>query len=544
MKLVFQWMTPARISAALFILWCVFGVVLFRDYAVSWDEPAERTSGICSDIVLRENIAGRKVPRMYYDLWQGDRFYGMAFQHVLLCAENVYTGGNVNPGRYADRNIWYLRHFINFFAVTVGLVALYFSARVLKLSCNNPYYPILTVAGFMLMPRFFAESFYNVKDMILLAGFMLAGYCLFNMMKKRTLSSIAIFAFMAAFVSAIRLQGAVFYLIGAVRIITWMRPSLPKRLVQTALFTLLFAGFLILFYPVSWENPVVFFVDAVKYMSSHPWRGHVLFMGEKIISTGLPWYYIAVWMAITVPVPLILLGITGTADSIQFLCNKCTSLKKFLFLLRSGSDTGFQFQIRILMLSVFWGGLCFFSFFSKVFYNGWRHYYFLAWPLLFLIADGACFIWQKCRPHKILKNCAAISAVLFVIYIAAWNINAHPYQNCYFNILAGDPNGKFETDYWRLSNLDAFRKIVEYSKVNQRVSSVRLSLTCYNALTMLPAEDYGYIKVLNPEDKFEFYVFFDKMSDKEIRKEFVFEERYCSDLFGKKVHLYTTLKLR
>ena len=394
------------------------------------------------------------------------------------------------------------------------------------------------------MPRFFAESFYNVKDMILLAGFMFAGYCMFSMIKKRTLASIVIFAFIAAFVSAIRLHGCVFFLIGLVRILTWMRPSFLRRLGLAALFTSLFVFFLVLFYPVSWESPIEFFVDAVKYMMEHPWHGHALFMGERFVSTEMPWYYIAVWMAVTIPLALIILGITGTCFFIKFAVKRFRSFKKIIVLLCGAGNMAVQFQIRFILFLMFWGGLLFFSFFSKVFYNGWRHYYFLAWPLVFLISDGFCWIWQKVRSCRGAKYATAAVSILFAVYIIAWNVNAHPYQNCYFNILAGDPNGKFETDYWRLSNLEAFRNIVEYSKKNNRVSSVRLSLTCYSTLVMLPGSDSGYIKVLQPEDDFEFYVWYDGPVKEKERRRMIFEEKYCPDLFGKDVLLYTTLKLR
>ena len=97
-------MTPARTAAALFVIWCIAGAALFRDYAVSWDEPAGRGSGVCSNAVLHEHIAGREVPRQYYELWGGDRFYGLIFQHILHPAEKVYTGEESDFYRYAGNN--------------------------------------------------------------------------------------------------------------------------------------------------------------------------------------------------------------------------------------------------------------------------------------------------------------------------------------------------------------------------------------------------------------------------------------------------------
>ena len=544
---IFRKITPGRITAVLLIVWSILGIAVFRDYAVSWDEPTERGSGVISDIILKEFVSGRTIPAEIIGQWGTDRYYGLIFQHILLQAESFFISGGVNAEKFASADVWYLRHFINFFFVTAGLAALYFSAKLYNPDRKREYFPVLTVLAFMLMPRFFAESFYNVKDLVLLSGFMLAGLSLMSMMKKCDIRSVTLLAFMAAFVSAIRLTGAFFYLAGVVRILLFLRPTLLRRIGRALYFTAVFVFFLILFYPAAYSEPLTFFVDAVKTMANHPWRGHVLFMGQKYSSTQLPWYYLWVWIAVTTPTLLLTLGGIGGVSHIRYIINKCSSLRKVVFLLRTSSASSVRFQYRVMMFVLFFVGTLFFCFSAKVFYNGWRQYYFLAWPMLFLIADGAYTVWEKCCTRPVLRKCAAAAGVIFVLYIVAWNVNAHPWQQCYFNILAGNPNGRFETDYWRLSNLEAYRSIAGYSKANGRISTVRLSLTSSISQRMLSPEEARHIMVLAPEENFEFYISFEPLvfTDESKCKRVVFEEKYCPDLlFGKDVFLYTTQMLR
>ena len=540
MKNCFKYITPARSALLVFALWCIAGIAVFRDYGLSWDEPVERNSGICSDVFFKSFVAGEKIPDEIRSLWGIDQYYGMAFQHILLTAEKICTHGNVNPIRYAERSIWHLRHGVTFLFVTLGLAVLYFSAKEYNKRNGNPYFPLFTVLSFMLMPRFFAESFYNVKDIVLLAGFMFGGGALMWMAKKNDLKSISLLALAAAFISGLRFFGIIFFLAGVVKILLTFKPAFPRRLARAAYFTLLFILLLTLFYPASYENSAKFFIDAVKVMSDHPWRGHVFFMGKIHESIALPKYYLIVWIAVTTPVFLLLCGICGSFFGFWDIAKRSSTLKRFILLLRSSSAEARHFQYRLFMLLLFFGGVLFLSLVSKVFYNGWRQFYFLAYPLFFLTAEGFCRIYQECSRKKFLRTLCAASAALFAVYIVVWNINAHPWQFCYFNILAGDPNSHFETDYWRLSQADAYRQIASYSKQKQINSAIRMSLVSFNALSMLSQEEKSYVRLAPPNQEFDFYI---SSEDKEFTvprhvRNNIFKERYCPDLFGKDVFLY------
>ena len=74
------------------------------------------------------------------------------------------------------------------------------------------------------------------------------------------------------------------------------------------------------------------------------------------------------------------------------------------------------------------------------------------------------------------KNLLLILSFLLLSPTIIWMFKYHPYQNVYFNFLAGkDFNNKFELDYWGLSNVSALKYIAENEDGNINVSRVGLS---------------------------------------------------------------------
>ena len=74
------------------------------------------------------------------------------------------------------------------------------------------------------------------------------------------------------------------------------------------------------------------------------------------------------------------------------------------------------------------------------------------------------------------KNLLLILSFLLLLPTITWMFKYHPYQNVYFNFLAGkDFNNKFELDYWGLSNVNALKYIAENEDGDINVSRVGLS---------------------------------------------------------------------
>ena len=107
-------------------------------------------------------------------------------------------------------------------------------------------------------------------------------------------------------------------------------------------------------------------------------------------------------------------------------------------------------------------------------YSGWRHLYFIYPSFLMISLSGLNII--KIFFFKKNKNLLLILSFLLLSPTIIWMFKYHPYQNVYFNFLAGkDFNNKFELDYWGLSNVNALKYIAENEDGNINVSRVGLS---------------------------------------------------------------------
>jgi hypothetical protein len=101
---------------------------------------------------------------------------------------------------------------------------------------------------------------------------------------------------------------------------------------------------------------------------------------------------------------------------------------------------------------------------NSALYDGWRHLYFIYAPFLLIAMTGAARLlglMEEARSGRERRAALFIAAViaLGIISTPYQMIRYHPFQNVYFNTLAGNNVGQiFELDYWGLS----FRKGLEY----------------------------------------------------------------------------------
>jgi hypothetical protein len=91
-------------------------------------------------------------------------------------------------------------------------------------------------------------------------------------------------------------------------------------------------------------------------------------------------------------------------------------------------------------------------------YDGWRQMFFLAVPLVWLAVRGLQAIWARLADRLGGKRAAVLLGLVFaagMLPSTLWMARSHPYQNVYFNRLAGPDMGtvqaRFPLDYWGLS---------------------------------------------------------------------------------------------
>jgi hypothetical protein len=64
-------------------------------------------------------------------------------------------------------------------------------------------------------------------------------------------------------------------------------------------------------WPYLWQAPVSNFIDAFVAMSHFQWPFTVLYQGEYISATRVPWHYIFVWIAISTPLVYVITFFVG-----------------------------------------------------------------------------------------------------------------------------------------------------------------------------------------------------------------------------------------
>jgi hypothetical protein len=180
-----------------------------------------------------------------------------------------------------------------------------------------------------------------------------------------------------------------------------------------------------------------------------------LYLGKHLYASQVPWHYVPVWIAVTTPISVLFFFLIGIAYIGRDL-------------LRRPKD--FFSQRRTDLLALAWLFLpigavivC-----KANLYTSYRHVLFVYPALIFIGMIGLAKIlewWSQ----KTAGRWGACLLVIFLLIDAGrtvhFMIKNHPYQDLYFNRLAGDNLGdvqkQFELDYWGLSYREGFKFLAE-----------------------------------------------------------------------------------
>ena len=164
------------IIALFFLIYFFVGLIIFTDYGISWDEPISRYNGFVSLNYLYELLGIEKYSNFQDIRIYRDNYYGVVFDMPMAFIEKLFT-------IISTKNYYYLRHFFNFIIFFISSIYFYL---ILK-----KFYKInLILIGLFIyisMPRIFAESFYNNKDLIFLSFFTITSYYVFVFFEKKNL---------------------------------------------------------------------------------------------------------------------------------------------------------------------------------------------------------------------------------------------------------------------------------------------------------------------------------------------------------------------
>ncbi len=441
---------------AFFCLLLALGTGVHRDYGISWDEPFQREYG---------HAAYAYITQADESMFEGpNQYYGPAFELALVLSEKAL-------GLDDSRDIYFMRHLMTHILFLVGLVFFYkFCVRIF----GDWRAGLLGCILLVISPRIFAHSFYNSKDIPVLALYMIGMFTLLRFLDSMTIGRALAHALVCAILVDIRIEGGMLpaLTVGfAVATFISSRPGRKETLLRSGSLAAYLGALVLLviaLWPTLWRDPVHHFIKAFEEMSHYPLNLPVKYTGKFIWPEDLPWHYTSVWILITTPVVHMTCFIAGVTASIGFLFRKYTA---------------FPIRTRDLVLLLIWFffPLVYLPLSSAVVFDEWRHTFFVYPAFVGIALVGLLTVLRGIRVHLRGAWRTGVSVMLLAAFgagvanTARIMIATHPYQNVYFNTLTGGirgADGRFDLDYWGLS----YREALEYILRSDRDPSVSLSV--------------------------------------------------------------------
>lgn len=465
-------LTPKLIQA---LFWCIYiplGLWACQQVGISWDEGIELHTYKINLAALLGIAQGDLAPYQALMAY-GDRYYGVGF-HIPanLLSSLVEAISPISTDLSSEARRITLNH-IPIFLSWVG--SGYLVGQILKRITQDAWISILGMIACLLWPYLLGHSLMNIKDMpFLFAWLLCTNQLLFILSKTQAKSLIGAYTLLGIFTGwliSIRISGVLIsleYL--AFLLIFWGTRNKDQPSIQTKLapstfswrsigvFLLATSLTLLVCYPILWHNPLEL-LNAISYMSRHPWDGDTLTAGRFIAGTQLPWY-ITAWLAVKLPLiailglalcPIALYKLIRISSPSQQTLQKPNATEQAHWNARAITGLLLTFLLILLTLVI-----------KKVsLYNELRQILFI-FPLLWIVAISSLrFINRKFTLGLLLASIALFS----------WdNLKLFPYQYVYFNEIARQfPIAtQFEKDYFGLSSTQSAKWLNQNIQVNTR----------------------------------------------------------------------------
>lgn len=464
-------------SLLLLLFMIIISLFSFDDYGIGWDEMMQRKTGH----VNYEYIFSANDDLLEYV----DRDYGVAFELPLVIIEKSLKLNDT-------RDIFYMRHLVTHLFFLIGC---FFCFLLIDFLYKNK---LLATIGFFLIalhPLLYAHSFFNSKDLPFMSMLMICFYFTAVSFHKKSLKNYVILGILIGFLVNLRIMGVILpCLIIAFLLIDAVMERKVLKNIQYILAMLIFsAAALILSWPFLWSDPLGNFMIAFENMSHFRWVGELLFQGDMISSTELPWYYIPVWFSITTPIPYLLFGVFG---SILFLFHILRGPFKFMENTRKRNNILYFVCciVPVLMVIIL----------DSVLYDSWRQLFFIYCGFVLISIYGLHFLFEKgLHLSVIIIAFASFGAVSILM------VKQHPFQHVFFNALVNIQDEEYlrhnyELDYWGTSFKKAYEYILEFDDSDSIKVSYSIKPGKYN-LDILTVEQRSRLQFA-PIEEADYYI--------------------------------------
>ena len=431
-----------HIALVVLALFITVGFWVVDDYGIGTDTGAQRT--------IAESVVAYAMGRD--DVWLNDydSFYGASYELSLLLLERAL-------GLEDTRVLHLMRHLVtHLFFLTGGFFCYLLAYRLFR----SRLLALFAMLLFLLHPRIYAHSFFNSKDAPFLSMFMICLYLTHFAFRNGNVWRFLILGIAAGILMNLRIMGlALFFSVVAMCVLDLFQASSAgerkRALGSIGVFVLSCMAALYAVSPYLWSDPAGSFAEWFAVLSQHPVTVYQLFRGDVIVSTSVnPPEYVPVWMSITTPPVVVVLGIAGT----------CMVLLRGLFRPRDVlANTRMRFWF--VLVGCFITPIVASIVLSSNVYNGWRQMYFLYAPFCLLAVFGVHWL-TSAMLHRRLKKLSALAVGSGIVLSVVAMASIHPHEYIYFNFLVDRTTpehlrSQYDMDYWGISFREGMEHLLE-----------------------------------------------------------------------------------
>ncbi len=441
-----------KLCVGIFLLgFLTCGLLVFPHYGTSWDEPMNIGFGGFTTKSIKQFFRGEPMMKFIVNGVEDDHAatHNSGYEIALYIVYRIFQIDT-------SRMTFLTRHCENFIFFFLGVWAFY---RLCRSHFQSRRWGLLGAVFLVLSPRIFADSFYNSVDVGTLCAFIFNAVTFRKYFLKKNTQYLIWHGLSTALLINFRIVGVLSVLCTGLFLLPdfFRRGASGRDRARTVLSFIVYLAISFFVYlvmtPYLWEETLRKLVALLATANRVQLRGNLLYMGQILSVTDLPWHYNFVWILITTPLLYSAAFIIGNLRSLWELARSPKTL------LSARANTFF--------LIWFWLPVIAPILLKTILYDAWRHHFFVypsflilaLWGLRFLLTFFGNLSSQGLRRWGTAGIAALI--VFSVLNTASAMVRYHPYQNVYFNALAG-PRSKlierFDLDYWGLS----YRRCLEY----------------------------------------------------------------------------------
>ena len=499
----------------IFFVFLVIGSLIFKDYGFNIDEKFHRLNGFywlnyIAQYLNLSNLADlseEKLNTIYGFTLSDINFYnkyGIVFDVPAAILE-IFFKIETPLGFYQ------LRHFLVFLYFILGLIFFY---KIVSQRFGNENIAILSVVLFFIIPRVFGDSFQNTKDIVFMTFMIISIYFALESIKISTKKNIIFFSLFAAITTSLRMFGLCLLITFIlIQLVSIKKNNIKQIIFNSFLSLILFIIFLIIVWPLLWENTLSNFLSYFEILDSY-FNSKVFFLGNFYRSDLLPYTYLPFWILISTPILHLLLFTFGLIVVSKRVFNRVLEIKKNSFFpdfWRSKSEAQ-DFYIFINFLLLFLGLI----FLNIKFYNSWRIAYFLYFFIIYFSAY-TLYIFTFKKKTSFLKSLLSKLIILVLFVFTIYRIFLyHPYQSYYFNFLVTDKiKNNVEVDYTGLSAIHFLNETIENEYRNKKIKiGVASWYPLWRMLELTNEKSENKITIVGNKDFFYAdYIYTNRISD-------------------------------